>query len=43
MYTVRGGDFGEVSMRPAVDVANTNDVGAGGEGLEDCGCCGAAG
>jgi hypothetical protein len=40
---VRGGDFGEVAMGAAIDVGYGDDVGARGEGLEDCCCCGGAG
>ena len=36
-------DFGEVAVRAAVDVRDGDDMGAGGEGLEDCGGRGGAG
>lgn len=43
MYAVGGGDFGEVTVRAAVDVGDGDDMGARGEGLEDGGGCGGAG
>lgn len=43
VYAVRGGDFGEVAMCAAIHIRYGYDVGAGGEGLEDCCCCGGAG
>lgn len=36
---VCGGDLGEVAVCAAVDVRDGDDVGACGEGLEDCRCC----
>lgn len=40
---MRGGDFGEVAMRAAVDVGDGDDVRTCGEGLQYCCCCGGAG
>lgn len=43
VYAVRSCDFGEVAMRAAIDVRDGNNVGTGGEGLQDYCCCRGAG